>query len=191
MKLIHTILAIALAADATSFAEEAALAPSGAFSINQRYENGWEENITFRDPKIPTVSLAGYPWRGLYSISPDERWILRIQKAGSGDNIAILYQLENNGRVLEVIDFNALLWTTSDRIARWKNSELYHTGVAEYKWSEASNRLHLTMRGSNANQSEHGIQVALTYELATHRLTPRTEPSGTGQPATAPDSKPK
>jgi hypothetical protein len=57
----------------------------------------------FRDSRISPVTLEGYPWPGRYSISPDEKWVLRTQKTGSGDNIGILYRIEKNGRVWEVI----------------------------------------------------------------------------------------
>ena len=95
-------------------AKEVVAAPSGAFSIRQEYKAGeFVEAISFRQAKVPVVALAGFEWPGLYSISPDEHWILRTQKTGSGDNMAILYRMEKTSRVMEVVGFDSLLWSRS------------------------------------------------------------------------------
>ncbi|MEI9998769.1 MAG: hypothetical protein WDO13_06150 [Verrucomicrobiota bacterium] len=51
-------------------------------------------------------------WPGLYYIAPDDHWILRIQKTGSGDNTAYLYFLEKNGS----------LWRMSSRSSKGASS---------------------------------------------------------------------
>ena len=171
MKAIPTITAIFLTVGSTSFAEVAASAPSGAFTVNQKYKGDYVENITFRDPTIPPVSLAGFPWPGLYDISPDENWILRTQKTGSGDNVAILYHIEKNGRVSEVLGFNDMLWALSDATSRLKAKDLYHTGVASIVWAKDSTSVEIVLNGSNASKSGDGIEASLIYNLKNNKVT--------------------
>jgi hypothetical protein len=173
MKHLLTFLALPVLFASLGFCmETAATAPSGALKIQQDYKNEeFKEELSFADPKIQAVTLEGSTWPGHYSISPDENWILRIQKTGSGDNIAILYRVEKNGRVSEILGFNCSLWATSDKTSRLKTAELYHTGVVDHKWSPDHKRLVVQLRGSNANKSGDGITTALTYDLEAHTVT--------------------
>jgi hypothetical protein len=41
----------------------------------------------------------GIPWPASFYISPDDQWILRIQKSGSGDNISYLYHFDAKCRL--------------------------------------------------------------------------------------------
>jgi hypothetical protein len=161
-------------------AEQVATAPSGSFSIHQIHDGEWSETIVFSGSKL-TTRLSGFPWPGHYSISPDEHWILRTQKIGSGDNRAILYQIEKNGRVLEVTGFDEMLWNESDKVAKLKRNEMYHTGVDEVRWTDG--KLIFALSGSNSKKSEDGIRGSWTYDLRTHSFTPQTEQGGGGNSA--------
>src|SRR5205807_3838890 len=83
-------------------------APSGRYSVVQRYvepkdkENNldfgaWEAVLRFSDKTKPDATLATDPdryyWPAHYLISPDEQWILRLQKTGSGEISALLYHV--------------------------------------------------------------------------------------------------
>lgn len=98
MKLFHSLLFLVAALGSVGRAEETkkpddhpweVAAEAGTFSINQHYEGDFAEIVKFRDAKKPEVRLAGFNWPGLYSISPDEHWILRTQKTGSGESMAM------------------------------------------------------------------------------------------------------
>src|ERR1700753_3071237 len=74
--------------------------PKGMFKILQKYDekNGFSEVLHFNDGSQPDVILEGaIPWAGEYYIAPDDRWILRIQKTGSGDNTSYIYFFEKSG----------------------------------------------------------------------------------------------
>lgn len=164
----------------TAHAEErvAIRALSGQFEVVQNYQSGqgqeqgeFIEAIRFSDAAISQVGLANFPWPGIYHISPDERWMIRTQKTGSGESIGILYQLEANGRVSEVIGFNDLLWKVSDRTERLKKQELYHTKIAATHWSEDGKSLSVTLSGGNAAKSDDGFSSQITYDLESNKIT--------------------
>lgn len=143
-------------------AEEVAESPSGSFSIHQSYGDGWSEEIYFTGSKT-TSNLAGFAWPGRYSISPDEHWVLRIQKTGSGDNMAILYQIKENSQVVEVKDFDKKLWAASDKVARLKKAEMRHTGVTKVSWQEG--KLTLDLSGLNGDVPDDVFSGSWTFDL--------------------------
>lgn len=101
-------IAALLTLAAASHADEtvAAKATSGQFHITQEYHGDFIETVRFANTTLPSVRLSGMPWRGNYHISPDEQWLLRTQKTGSGESIAMLYHIEENGRISEVMGFD-------------------------------------------------------------------------------------
>jgi hypothetical protein len=89
-------------------------APSGQYSIvqhdvsNSECGTCFDTVLHFRDKSKPDVNLTlrggqlddtAYRAFARYFISPDERWILRIQHLGGGTNDAFLYSVAPNGRV--------------------------------------------------------------------------------------------
>ncbi len=174
-------------------------ATSGRFEITQEYQGDRDQSdgeflevVRFRDTGFPQVRLSGLAWPGIYSISPDEHWLFRTQKTGSGESVAMLYRVEENGRVSEVQGFNGLLWTVSDVASRLEQKDLYHTCVAHLAWSEDGGSLEIVLRGSNVSKSGDGIDCRIQYDLKNNRAVSKqtnSEQAGTGQPATRSQSK--
>lgn len=166
-------------------------AVSGRFEVTQEYHEDFLETVRFLSPELPSVVLSGYSWAGLYNISPDEHWFLRTQKTGSGDNVAMLYHIEDNGRVSEILGFDDSLWKASDVLSRLKKSELYHTGVIAVTWAADSCSLKIIIRGSNAAKSGDGIEAKLVYDLKSNKVVIKDKISeqDAGQPATRSKSK--
>ncbi len=165
MKLPTICLCLASAVSCFADEEIAAKAVSGHFEIVQEFRGISLETIRFPKGQFSPVQLAGYPWPGIYEISPDEQWVFRTQKVGAGESIAMLYRVEKNGRVSEVIGFNEALWKVADEKARLKRKQLYHTGIVSVGWSKDSSTLEIKFRGKNAEQSGDGIEVILVYDL--------------------------
>lgn len=162
-------------------------AGSGRFEVIQEHQGDRDQGdsefieiVRFRDMDFPEVRLSGSAWPGIYSISPNEHWLLRTQKTGSGESIAMLYHVEENGRVSEVVGFDGLLWGFSDTASRLKQKELYHTGIAEAAWSEDNRYLEIVLRGSNASKSEDGIECRIQYDLKSNRAAIKQPNSESG-----------
>jgi hypothetical protein len=147
----------------------AAAAPSGAFTIRQLFvEVESIEVVEFKGRSGKPVELARYDWAGHYLISPDERWILRLQKIGAGSNIGILYSVEPNGRLMEVVGFNALLWDASDAVSSLKFPDLFHTFIKRALWSKDGQSLELNLVGTEAGDVRNGVDVWVVYNVKAH-----------------------
>lgn len=168
-----------LALAAASHADEtvAAKATRGRFTITQEYHGNFLETVRFANTTLPAVRLSGMPWPGNYHISPDEHWLLRTQKTGSGESIAMLYHIEENGRLSEVMGFDNLLWKTSDATSRLKKHDLYHTGVSKVTWSDDKTTLEIVVTGTNASKNGDGIVCRISYNLKTNKALPKPSSS--------------
>jgi hypothetical protein len=171
MNLSGPFAAILLAQTFVSFAEEPLRSPRGTFQIRQTKGEDWEACISFSDSRKPPVHLSRVSWPGVFSISPNDEWILRIQKVGSGENVGFLYRIENTGRVFEVLEFNKALWRTSDDHSRLKHRDLYHPAIEAAVWSSDSKTLLLHLRGSNAKKNNDGLLADVIYDLRNHRFS--------------------
>ncbi len=172
-------ITVFLALAAASHADEtvAAKATSGRFHITQEYHGDFLETVRFADTTLPAVRLSGMPWPGNYHISPDEHWLLRTQKTGSGESIAMHYHIEENGRVSEIMGFDDLLWKISDATSRLKKKDLYHTGVSEVAWSKDKTSLEIVVAGTNASKDGDGIECRISYDLKTNKAVPKPSSS--------------
>lgn len=144
--------------------------PGKTFVIRAKYEDGEHltEKIRFKDPDLAEVEIEAFSWRGDYYFSPDDRWILRIQKVGVGQNEAMLYRVERNGRVSSVAGFDRDLWLASDKVSRLKRSQLFHTATYQATWSKDSKSVEIRIGGSNNAVSGDGIQSLVTYDTTRH-----------------------
>jgi hypothetical protein len=177
MKIITSITWFIVVSALHAEERSAVKASSGRFEVTQEYQSDSDQGdgefleiVRFRDTGFPRVRLSGAAWPGIYSISPNEQWLLRTQKTGSGESVAMLYRVEENGRVSEVVGFDSILWGASDAASRLKQKELYHTGIAEAVWSEDIRFLEIVVRGSNASKSENGIECRIQYDLKSNRV---------------------
>lgn len=179
MKTIMIIIWLTASMLANADEKVAVNAVSGRFEVAQEYRGDFVETVRFLSPELPSIVLLGFSWPGLYHISPDEHCLLRTQKTGSGDNVAILYRIEENGRVSEVLGFNDTLWTASDTASRLKKKELYHTGVSEVKWAADSGSLEIILSGSNAAKTGDRIEIKLVYDLKGNKVVNKDKTSET------------
>lgn len=121
-----------------SIAQEGPLvAPRHSFTISQQQNRGWTTTLHFAHATQSDVILGDqYPWPALFYISPDDHWILQIQKSGSGDNISFLYHVEQSGRVWRMEQgIGDLAFRFLDRLPGPHRAEMYHTGIDFDAWS--------------------------------------------------------
>jgi hypothetical protein len=161
-------------------------APSGKYTIVQRFiepqepqDNqdfgAWEATLHFTDKSKPDAMLAADPdrylWPADYLMSPDEHWILRLQKTGSGENSALLYHVDSNGQVWRLEqhldDLAFAVATAGTHVTR---SDYYHIGVGLVSWDVASGRLHLKIRASAEDRAKPSINQKVVYDLRKHQM---------------------
>jgi hypothetical protein len=179
MKLITITAFLALAATSHPAEKVAATATSGRFKITQEFhedpgEQGeFLETVRFADTLLSPVRLSGMSWPGHYDISPDENWLLRTQKTGAGASMAMLYRIEANGRVSEVMGFDDLLWKVFDTTSPHKKKDLYHNHVSKAAWTDDSTTVKFVLKGTEASAPGDDIVCHLTYDLNTNRALPK------------------
>lgn len=151
--------------------------PGKSLSIRQEYEGNFRETLLFANKELKPVELAKgeCPWPSVYNFAPDEKAVLRIQKTGSGENVAMLYLVGKDGRVEEVAGFDDELWKLADAASPLKKKDLYHTGVSLASWSADSSTLHVLLSGSDSKVSGAGIEFPVIYDLITKTF--RHEPA--------------
>jgi len=161
------LLALFASAASTQAKDEVTTSPRGTFRIVQHYYDGsWKQVLRFADGHTRTITLEeGISWPALYYVSPDEQWVLRVQKSGSGDNISFLYHLDRHKQLWrkeeQVGEIGFAYLATQPGLPR----NLYHTGIEFESWDLKAGQLHFTISGSDADRSGNGIHRSLTYKL--------------------------
>lgn len=150
--------------------DQVTYSPRKTFKIVQHYHDDWTETLQFtKGGHRPIILEHGNTWPALFYISPDEQWILRVQKAGSGVNTSFLYHVEQNYRVwcmeerINDLAF-AFLGLNPDALPE----DLYHTGIDFTSWDLKTGSLHFTIQASS--DSGKGIDRPLTYKLHEHTI---------------------
>jgi len=125
----------------------------------------WTTKLRFAKGKQECVTISdSVCWPGNFYISPDEKWVLQIQKTGSGDNNGFLYLIEPNHRVWRMAEtLCPLALEFLGRVAKFSESDLYHTGIEFDAWDTKAGLLRFTLHG--AKVSGGGIQRKLVYKL--------------------------
>ncbi len=146
--------------------EEVTTSPRGTFQIVQHHDGNWTQVLRFTGFHPRTIPLEeGISWPALYYVSPDEQWVLRVQKSGSGDNIAFLYHLDEHGQ----------FWRKEEQLGRFgfaflaaqpgSPRNLYHTGIDFDSWNLQAGQLRFSIHGSDADRSNKGVDRLLVYNL--------------------------
>jgi hypothetical protein len=169
-------LLLTFACVASAAEDEVTEAPRHTYRVVQHYAGNWDATLRFSDTSLGETSLAGdpdrYPWPSIYEISPDDQWIFRDQKTGSGSGIAFLYHVEQTGRVwrmeqrLDDLAFAYLL--AGDHISR---SDDYHVGAEFLTWNLPAQSLRFRVSGAAQHQGKPHLDRTLTYHLASHQIT--------------------
>lgn len=152
--------------------DDVTLSPKGTFKIIQHYDEkeGWSENLRFNGEARPDVVLEGeIPWPGVFYIAPDDRWILRIQKTGSGDNTSYVYFLEKNGSVWRMEQpLGEMGFDFLRHQPKGLPSDMYHSGIDFISWDMPNHLLHFSIHSSSDSGNE--VNATLTYRLLDNRI---------------------
>ena len=130
----------------------------------------WTTKLRFAKGKQESVTISdSISWPGDFYISPDEKWVLQIQKTGSGDNNGFLYLIEPNHRVWRMAEtLCPLAFEFLGRIAEFSKSALYHTGIEFDAWDAKAGLLRFTLHGAKVSGGR--IERKLAYQLQKHTI---------------------
>jgi len=170
--LAFTVISVAGAEDEPWAAHKPLVSPAGSFTIVQQRDGDWATTIRFNRIQAPEVRFTDvYPWPALFYISPDDRWMLQVQKSGSGDNISFLFRVDSEGRFWRMEPgFMKLAWAFVERTESLHRSDLYHTGIGFRSWDLQGHMLRFTFHGSYVHR-DAGIHIPLVYDLQKHVIT--------------------
>ncbi|WP_035612438.1 hypothetical protein [Haloferula sp. BvORR071] len=162
--------------------------PGKAFSIVRvNREPAWEdphciaEKVVFAKTSLGEAPLEVMTCRGIYFVSPDERWILRHQKTELGNSIAMLYRVEENGRVGSIQGFDERMWAASDAVSPIKFKDLYTAAIYRVSWSPDSKTLVLKIGGSHFSD---GLEALVSYDLSKNTFQVKTPPDNQDEQGT-------
>lgn len=126
---------------------------------------------------------TAFPWSPDWWVSPDTRWLLRVQKTGSGANCGILYTIGPGQQVTRqkmlITDLVFKMW---QRERKPPCNNLFHDRMTFQHWERQGFRF--TWRAShwpwcekkhaplNKDQKE-GIELRCFYDLRTHQVSIR------------------
>jgi hypothetical protein len=155
---------------ASPAADETLTSPRGSFTIAQHYAGNWTTTLHFTKPGGSKITLGDdYPWPGLFYVSPDDQWILHIQKSGSGDNISFLYRLDSAGRLRRMAKpFGELALAYFEHAQNFAPADLYHTGIEFGAWDIRAGILRVTIRASSTQHGGERVSRKLIYDLQKH-----------------------
>ncbi|WP_367871611.1 hypothetical protein [Luteolibacter sp. Populi] len=131
------------------------------------------EKVVFAKTSLGEVPLEVTACNGFYFISPDDRWILRHQKTELGNSIAILYHVEENGRVGSIQGFDERMWAASDSVSPIKFEDLYTAAIYSVIWSADSKTLVLKIGGSHFSD---GLRALVSYDISKNTFQANTSP---------------
>jgi hypothetical protein len=156
--------------------DEITVSPKATFKVIQHSEPDansamWTASIQFSGKKKSNIKISdGMSWPALFYVSPDDQWILQIQKTGSGDNTAFLFRIEPNGRIWRMEEtLYDLAFTYITQHSRAGRTALYHTGLEFTSWDLKAGLLRFSFSGSFDGGG--GLDRKLVYDLKKHLIT--------------------
>jgi hypothetical protein len=189
----------AIAMGATALADEQGpgeyieKSPRGRFTITQRWvkpdyiatdadcddsDCGWQAVLKFADNSKQEVTLAAHPewyaWPAVYSISPDEQWIIRQQKTGSGESALFLYRIGPNAQVWRMAQpLDDLIFATLLAPKHRTRDDYYHLEVIVVSWALSTGRVHLRAYATPNDRDQEALRGrAVTFDLKKHTVRP-------------------
>ncbi len=146
--------------------EKPLVSPAKSFSVFQQRDGDVFTTFHFQRKDAPNIRFTEvYPWPALFYISPDDHWMLQVQKSGSGDNISFLLKIDAEGRIWRMEPtLMELAWSFIKRSKSLHESDLYHTGIEFRSWDLKSQQLHFTFSGTYMKRDDRFI-LPLIYDL--------------------------
>lgn len=165
--------------------------PNGTFRLEQRAwvseDNEWHWQ-TWICPA--TKGTAAYPlrlwhggelcWAGRFQISPDEKFIIHMQKTGSGDNYAEIFAPGRDGRFHSIHkpepspSLSDEAWKHFTEITGIPNA-FYHAGTDFRGWEPDGESVAISLDGTDVNERFFIRDWRLHYNLRSRKFFVTTD----------------
>lgn len=156
--------------------------PEGSFLIEQRMGGGygWQTWIRPTHHHASPYQLRLWhdceiDWAGYFYISPNERYLLDIQKTGSGDNYGAIFIRDKTPRFVlahPVMPFPPLSENAWDffRKTTTLEAKVYHDGIKFIAWGTDGKCLEISLNGHDLDEEYYVRDWRLHYNLVSHRF---------------------
>lgn len=146
----------------------------------RRSPPGWETWINPVAKGHPSYKLqlcheGMIDWAGRFLVSKNERYLLHIQKTGSGDNYGVVFLRRENGRfalaqpVAPSPSLSDRAWDYF-RVKTGKVARCYHSGIEFVSWGFDGECLEISLHGTDVEQDYHVDEWKVHYNLRTRRF---------------------
>ncbi len=158
--------------------EDDVKSPKGTFIIEQRRGRGTWIRPTRKHSSAYQLRLwhdSEIDWAGYFRVSPNERYLLDIQKTGSGENYGAIFVRDKTHKFVlahPVEPFPPLSENAWDyfRKSTGREAKVYHDGIEFVSWGTDGKCLEFSMHGSDLGEEYYVRDWRLHYNLLTHRF---------------------
>jgi hypothetical protein len=157
--------------------------PTGRFLVEQYHTTtgdiwDWEFWISRKGggsaAKLQTGDRDPAMYGAFFSFHPSEKWLIRTQKTGSGDSVAMLYRITKEGAVVKDgprNTFDDLAWTEFDRVYSLSgdSTQRYHNACHFLGWEAEGETLRLQLTAAHCGE-DYRADWTVHYHLGTRRF---------------------
>jgi hypothetical protein len=159
------------------------VSPTGRFRIEQYHTNtgdilDWEFWISDKGGgsavKLQTGDRDPAVYGASFSFHPSENWLIRTQKTGSGDSVAVLYRITKEEAVVKDgpgHTFDELAWAAFDRVYSLTGDDIqrYHNACRFLGWESDGETLRLQLTAAHCGE-DYRVDWTVHYHLGTRRF---------------------
>ncbi|WP_170157182.1 polysaccharide biosynthesis/export family protein [Roseimicrobium gellanilyticum] len=163
--------------------EHACISPSERFRIDQYHTTGgdiwdWEFWVSRKGGAPPVKLSTGARDPAMYgagfSFHPSEKWLLRTQKTGSGDNVVVLYRITKQETFVRTdagSTLDELAWAEFDRVYSLAGdaTQRYHAGCGFLGWEPDGETLRLRLTAAHCGEA-YRADWTVHYHLKTKKF---------------------
>jgi hypothetical protein len=159
---------VACTAEARDVGSTQLTSPRGTFRVTQQRDRSWHATLHFTKAELPSIVFAqDYGGPARFFVSPDDGWLLQIQK--SGYYPAVLYRVEPNGRIWRMEDpLSAAAFKYLERSEGLSTAHVGRASLDFISWDFPPSLLRFRLHASAGQYDQGPVDRLLVYDLHKH-----------------------